>query len=168
MYVGLSGIRRGLYINTRVSPLCFEQGERTRGYTAGAAARREDLWFSRGSRSSVVDYARGGRGDAKGSDKINRHSLSLVESSLALVNIDFPLTEIALSQRTPLLPLQLQKVAVHSIRREREALARRVMYSQSVIFVGQWYTRVKSNIALCVLLGATEIFPSFLLKHVKC
>lgn len=29
LYIGLSSIRRGLYINTRVSPSCFEQGERT-------------------------------------------------------------------------------------------------------------------------------------------
>lgn len=39
MYVGLSGIRRGLYINTRVSPPCFEQGERTKGYGRRGAAR---------------------------------------------------------------------------------------------------------------------------------
>lgn len=38
LYVRLSGIRHGLYINTRVSPPCFEQGER-HGGTAGAAAR---------------------------------------------------------------------------------------------------------------------------------
>jgi len=38
LYVRLSGIRHGLYINTRVSPPCFEQGERN-GDTAGAAAR---------------------------------------------------------------------------------------------------------------------------------
>lgn len=90
LYVGLSGIRRRLYINTRVSSPCFEQGERTKGY-AGAAVRERIYGFPRGTRrSSTVDYARGGRGEAKGGHKINRHSLSLVESSRALVNIDFP------------------------------------------------------------------------------
>lgn len=32
-----------------------------------------------------MDYARGGKGEAKSDDKINRHSLSLVESLLVLV-----------------------------------------------------------------------------------
>jgi hypothetical protein len=43
-----------------------------------------------------VDYARGGRGEAKGDDKINRSSLSLVESSPVHVNVDLMLTEAAL------------------------------------------------------------------------
>lgn len=44
LYVGFSSIRRGLYINTRVSPPCFEQGERT-GDTAGTAVRERIYGF---------------------------------------------------------------------------------------------------------------------------
>lgn len=87
---------------------------------------REDLWFPRGNRSNAVDYARGGKGEGKGGDKINRHSLSLVESSLALINIDFPLTVLnASSKRTPL----LSSLCCHSVDKKSVFFHRRASVS---------------------------------------
>jgi len=40
------------------------------------SGERQDLWFPRGTRSSIMDYTRGRRGEAKSGDKINWHSLS--------------------------------------------------------------------------------------------
>jgi len=94
LYVGLSDIRRAIH-KYACKPALFRTRCEPWGYDR-RHGEREDLWFPRGTRRSVVDYARGGRGEAKGDDKINRSSLSLVESSPVHVNVDLMLTEAAL------------------------------------------------------------------------